>query len=253
VGHSAAVFDREKLAWVNRHYLRLATPGRLTSLAMPSFVKAGFVRQSADEECGARPVPSEVGAVQNASGEAAVLQHVSGAAREYVESVVPMASGSIDRVEQMPERLRFLSDEARAFLDSVVPLASGSIDRIEQMPERLRFLFVFDPAESIARADVQEVLREPGAREVIECLARELAGAGRLDRALFRATGHKGKHLFHPIRVALTGEAGGPELDLAVPAIDRGAALPASSGVAPILGCRERAALFAEALGRHSE
>jgi glutamyl-tRNA synthetase/nondiscriminating glutamyl-tRNA synthetase len=196
VGHSAAVFDREKLAWVNRHYLRLATPGRLTSLAMPSFLAAGFV--SSD------------------------------------------------------------SAEARAFVESVVPLASGSIDRVDQMPERLRFLFVFDPAESIARADVREVLREPGAREVIDCLARELAGVGRLDRESFRAaagrvkqaTGRKARHLFHPIRVALTGEAGGPELDLALPAIDRGAELPASCGVAPILFCRERAALFATEIGR---
>ncbi len=55
-----------------------------------------------------------------------------------------------------------------------------------------------------------------------------------LDKESFRAvatrvrerTGQKGKALFHPIRVALTGSDGGPELDLAVPAIDRGAALP---------------------------
>ena len=52
--------------------------------------------------------------------------------------------------------------------------------------------------------------------------------------------------------MALTGEAGGPELDLAVPAIDRGAELPASAGLAPILGCRERAAAFAEAVLRSS-
>ena len=64
------------------------------------------------------------------------------------------------------------------------------------------------------------------------------------------ATGRKGKHLFHPIRVALTGEAGGPELDLAVPAIDRGAELRAECGLAPVLGCRERAARFAEWLER---
>lgn len=237
VGHSAAVFDREKLAWVNRHYLRLATPGRLTELALPSFVKAGFVQQKADAEYGARPAPGEVGAVQdisgevgagqNAPGETAVVQHVSCAAREYVESVVPMASGSIDRVEQMADRLRFL--------------------------------FVFDPASAMAREDVAEVLREPGATEVIAAFAKELADAGRLDRETFRAaatrvrqaTGQKGKNLFHPIRVALTGEAGGPELDLAVPAIDRGAELQPDCGLAPIVGCRERAASFAEALQRH--
>jgi hypothetical protein len=63
-------------------------------------------------------------------------------------------------------------------------------------------------------------------------------------------TGQKGRALFHPIRVALTGEAGGPELDLAIPAIERGAELARSSGVAPVLGCRERAQQFVETLDR---
>ena len=61
-------------------------------------------------------------------------------------------------------------------------------------------------------------------------------------------TGQKGKALFHPIRVVLTGRAEGPELDLAVPAIDRGADLSRSSGIPPIIGNRERAAAFVRAL-----
>ena len=61
-------------------------------------------------------------------------------------------------------------------------------------------------------------------------------------------TGQKGKALFHPIRVALTGRTEGPELDLAVPAIDLGAELPASAGIPTIVGNRERAAAFARAL-----
>ena len=198
VGHSAAVFDSEKLAWVNRHYLRGADPARLAVLALPHFQVAGFVRED--------------------------------------------------------------TAAARAYLARVVPLASGSVDRIEQMAPRLAFLFAFDPAGAGRRADVQEVLGEPGARTVIAALAAELAAEPRLDRERFRAaagrvkaaTGQKGKHLFHPIRVALTGEAGGPELDLAVPAIDEGAELPPASGVAPVLGCRERAARFAEWLARES-
>ena len=78
----------------------------------------------------------------------------------------------------------------------------------------------------------------------------------RTDRETFRAvanrvktkSGQKGKLLFHPIRIALTGRAEGPELDLLVPAIERGAALPASAGIPAIAGCRERAAAFARAL-----
>ena len=63
-------------------------------------------------------------------------------------------------------------------------------------------------------------------------------------------SGQKGKQLFHPIRVALTGSADGPELDLVVPAIDQGADLPRDAGVPPILGCRERAAMFVRTVER---
>jgi propanediol dehydratase small subunit len=61
-------------------------------------------------------------------------------------------------------------------------------------------------------------------------------------------TGQKSKALFHPIRVVLTGRAEGPELDLAVPAIDRGAELPGDAGIPKIAGNRERAAAFARVL-----
>ncbi len=69
-----------------------------------------------------------------------------------------------------------------------------------------------------------------------------------LDREAFRAaagrvrekTGLKGRALFHPLRVALTAAESGPELDLAVPGIDRGAALPPGSGVVAIASCADR-------------
>ena len=60
-------------------------------------------------------------------------------------------------------------------------------------------------------------------------------------------TGQKGKALFHPIRLALTGESEGLELDLAVPAIEAGASLQSSS-ISSIPGAAERAQAFASAL-----
>ena len=66
------------------------------------------------------------------------------------------------------------------------------------------------------------------------------------------ATGQKGKALFHPIRVVLTGAAEGPELDLLVPAIDRAAAFPAGAGLSPVVSCRTRATAIAERLASHS-
>jgi hypothetical protein len=63
-------------------------------------------------------------------------------------------------------------------------------------------------------------------------------------------TGQKGRALLHPIRVVLTGEQEGPELDLLVPAIDRATDLTPASGIQRVTGCRERAASFATALSR---
>ena len=88
------------------------------------------------------------------------------------------------------------------------------------------------------------------ARAVVLALAADLASAPDLvDRETFRAaaarvkdrTGQKGRGLFHPIRLALTGMREGPELDVLVPAIDRAASLPSPSGLAPVVSCRVRA------------
>jgi glutamyl-tRNA synthetase/nondiscriminating glutamyl-tRNA synthetase len=194
VGKSAGVFDEAKLAWVNRHYLKMADPARLARLSAPFFQRAQFLRQ------------------------------VTAPALDYLTEVVGMAS--------------------------------ASVDRLEEMPQRLRFIFDFDAVRAASRPDVRAVMEEPGAAEVVRALADDLREAPRLDRQSFRAaaarvrqrTGQKGRQLFHPIRVALTGEPGGPELDQAVPAIDRGADLVADAGFVPIAGCRERVAAFAKAL-----
>lgn len=195
VSLSAGVFDEDKLAWVNRHYLREADPSRVADLVVDVWTRAGV--------------------------------HVQ-----------PNAEG-------------------RAYLASVMPIATGSVDRLDQFPARLAFLFEFDPEKALADPSVNAEMSAAGALAVARAFTAAVASGPRLDRDRFRtlvnevkgATGLKGKALFHPIRILLTARADGPELDLAVPALDRGAELPASAGVPPILGCRERAALFLRILG----
>ena len=72
VGHSAGVFDEEKLAWVNRHYLKdgaIRRGSRASSL--PYFATAGFVarpgptrrRRTSRRSCRWRPARS-IGSTQ---------------------------------------------------------------------------------------------------------------------------------------------------------------------------------------------
>ena len=92
----------------------------------------------------------------------------------------------------------------------------------------------------------------------MEAFSQAVQDRGSLDRESFRAaaaqareaTGLKGKALFNPHRVALTAADSGPELDLVVPAIDRGAVLPAGGGVKSIPSCATRAAAVADYLRR---
>ena len=199
VGKSAGVFDEDKLAWVNRHYLKAAPTARLADLSLPFFAAAG----------------------------------------------VAMAPGKA----------------GLEFLASAMPIATASVDRLDQVPGRLDFLFDYSPERAMADPVVRAEMRAEPAQAVVRALADVLAAAPRLDRDGFRSaanevksrTGQKAKALFHPIRVALMGRAEGPELDLAIPAIDRGAELPPDAGVPKILGCRERARAFADALSLSHE
>jgi glutamyl-tRNA synthetase/nondiscriminating glutamyl-tRNA synthetase len=188
VGHSAAVFDTDKLAWVNRHYMKEAEPDRLARAALPYFVRAGYARQG--------------------------------------------------------------TDATLAFIESLLPIAVGSVDRVEEIPSRVAFVFDWTVARAAALAGA-----DGDARQVLVAFAGAAAG-GLADRERFRAavaqvraaTGLKGRAVLHPIRVAVTAAESGPELDLAVPAIERGAALPPGAGTPPIPGCAERARRVAEAM-----
>jgi len=192
VGKSPGVFDPEKLAWANRHYLKAAFGDRLLSLALPFLQRAGWVTD-------------------------------------------PAAEGV-------------------TFLESAVVAASASVDRLDQLPARLRFLFDYSAAQTLENPAIKA--EADAAVAVIDALAEVLAVTSpMLDRDAFRAvaaevrkrTGMKGKELFHPIRIALTGEAEGMELDIAIPALERGAELQAA-GIAPIISARARAAEFAQLL-----
>ena len=95
VGHSAGVFDIEKLAWMNRHYMKAAAPARLAAESLRYFTARGFVTRRSDE------------------------------AMEFVSLILPMAVASVDRLEEIPDRLRFLFD-----FDPAVALATREVGEV---------------------------------------------------------------------------------------------------------------------------
>src|SRR5436190_21490794 len=76
VAHSAGIFDEDKLAWVNRHYINLCAPDRLAALATPILKNAGQI-----------------------------MGRMSASGVGWLEITLPGLAASIDRLTQLPERL----------------------------------------------------------------------------------------------------------------------------------------------------
>ena len=92
VGHSAGVFDEDKLAWANRHYLKMADPARIAELSVAYFAAVGV-----------RLAPDERGMA-------------------FLAGAMAMVTASVDRLAQVPARLAFLFDydAGQAFADTHV-------------------------------------------------------------------------------------------------------------------------------------
>jgi glutamyl-tRNA synthetase/nondiscriminating glutamyl-tRNA synthetase len=84
---SPAVFDMEKLYWLNRHYIKESPPERIDRLAEPFFRRAGLLPENPDERT-----------------------------QVWLAKVVALLVPSVDKLEQLPERaaLIFRYDAAAA-------------------------------------------------------------------------------------------------------------------------------------------
>ena len=90
------------------------------------------------------------------------------------------------------------------------------------------------------------------ARFIVKILEEESASASQLTAEQFKKiinevkaeTGAKGKELFHPIRIVITGSHSGPDFDKLIPILEAGSHLHLPKHV---LSVRERVEEFAKA------
>jgi nondiscriminating glutamyl-tRNA synthetase len=198
---SPAVFDMEKLYWLNRHYIKELPPEKLKSLAKSFFENAGLLPAVSDTK-------------------------------------------------------------VEVWFDTVLRLVISAVDRLDQLPERASLIFNYDAQAALNAPDNSEVLGLPNtkavfARFISKILEDESAKSGRLTSERFKQivnevkaeTGAKGKDLFHPIRIIITGSHSGPEFDKLVPILEEGSNLDLPRRVMSVF---ERAKAFGEALAKAS-
>jgi glutamyl-tRNA synthetase/nondiscriminating glutamyl-tRNA synthetase len=188
---SAAVFDMEKLYWLNRQYIKSWPHEKLNALA------AWYLSQAGDI---------------------------------VIKDGKWLSSQSTPEVE--------LDDEIRVWLSKVTELLAPSVDRMDQLPARASLIFNYDARAALAAAENAEVLSWPNTEAVfdrftVKILEDESAKSAKLTPDCFKLlvnevkaeTGAKGKELFHPIRIIVTGSHSGPEFDKLIPILEAGSLL----------------------------
>jgi nondiscriminating glutamyl-tRNA synthetase len=157
VAKNPAVFDIDKLKWMNGHYIRNSSTERITEMAIPYLLKAGYIKERDAEE-------------------------------------------------------RF------SWLNDIVDAVKESVTVVSEVAEKTRLFFedFVSPEDDEAR----EVLKQDHIPHLIEVFREKVKQAPEVDEGFLnrvfkeiqKETGIKGRKLFMPVRVLLTGQTHGPEL-----------------------------------------
>ncbi len=199
VSRSAAIFDYDKLYWINRHHAKVLSSRKMAEIACPYIQAAGLLPEDMSE-----------------------------AHWEWLEKVV------------------------QAFIERV--------DRFVDIPSRAASVFEYAPSQM--SAEIMEELEGECAKKVINLFGQKIQGVADFDYDKFavitqeirQETGCKGKDLYHPLRIALTTQSSGLDLDKFIPLVEEGARLDLPRG---LKNCSQR---ISEMLGyfkqrgmRHNE
>src|SRR5579863_4709654 len=140
-----------------------------------------------------------------------------------------------------------------AWVERVVDATLKNLDTLRQLPAAARVIFEYSAADAVRDEETGQAARDPGSREVLAAFIPKVLALGEplsyekfreITKTVQKETGKKGKDLFHPIRVALTGAVSGPELEKLIPIFEEGSRLELPRRVK---GCAERLREFAAA------
>jgi glutamyl/glutaminyl-tRNA synthetase len=206
---SPAVFDFDKLGWLNRHYLKQADPERVAKLAERQF-------------CQYRP-------------DIFPLWSTSELYTAETLSLLANLDPPVHLNLPSNELIALRKDWFARLLALLVP----AVDHFDQLPQKAAPILGFDPSSARANPENAAVLGEFSCRVRAHSDIVTAEDFKAWINDIKSATGIKGKELFHPIRIAITGSHSGPDFDKLIPLIEEGAAL----GLA-IPSVRERIELF---------
>lgn len=163
VAKNPAVFDLEKLRWINHQHIQRGDLSRLTESAVPYLVEAGFLTaEQADQEA------------------------------DRLEAMMSVIRSGLDALEDVKDRAE-LFFHSRPLED---PQAREMVSQ-DYIPDMLRtFLTHLDNGEKLTPGGVKKAFKET-----------------------MKELDLKGKQVFMPVRIAVTGVMSGPEMHELIPVL----------------------------------
>jgi glutamyl-tRNA synthetase len=205
---SPAIFDFDKLNWLNRHYLKQAGPERIAELAEEQF-------------CRQRPdiFPLWPSSPVHTPETLALL------VGENPPVLVDTPNDS---------RCDALTALRKDWFARLLALLVPYVDHLDQLPTKASSILGFDADAARTIPENSAILSADSARTVLGELAHRVRAHSdivtsedfkRWMNDIKAASGVKGKELFHPVRIALIGAPSGPDFDKLIPLIEEGAVL----------------------------
>jgi nondiscriminating glutamyl-tRNA synthetase len=182
---SPAVFDWDKLHWLNRHVIKQTPLPELRQLSWPYFAAVRWLPSLATP-----------------------------GSEDWFDRVLELFLPAVDQLQQLPEKAAVLWNPAPVTQEDAALLTS-------------------EAGERVVRAFTAKILAEPGV--LTPQRFKELMNEVKTE------TGVKGKDLFHPVRIILTGAHSGPEFDKLIPLFEDGSRLDLPTHVSSV---RERVETF---------
>jgi nondiscriminating glutamyl-tRNA synthetase len=163
VAKNPAVFDLDKLNWINHQHIQKADEDRLTKLAIPYLVEAGYLKESETE-----------------------------ASYEKIKSIVAVVKTGLDHMS-------LIAEKAELFFASKPIEDEKAKETIDQdfIPGMLKqFVQALSEKDELTPEAVKKCFKET-----------------------MKALDLKGKQVFMPVRIALTGVMSGPEMHELIPVL----------------------------------
>jgi glutamyl-tRNA synthetase/nondiscriminating glutamyl-tRNA synthetase len=232
---SPAVFDTEKLYSFNRHYIK-----QRLNVEADRAINVGEL----DDEALARSTGIPVEYLPR-------LREVAETTAKAPRTVQIALQAWWEFVEAGYLPLK-IDQKTMAWFFNLLKVLVPSVNRLDQLVERASVVFNYDARAAVSSEETRHMVEDAGALEVLKAFIPKVLAESTLTYERFREitktvqkeTGKKGKDLYHPIRMAVTGAGSGPELEKLIPIYEEGAKLSLPQHVKSVA---ERLREFAEA------